>query len=53
MILTARATAMVCWLFVGSSIFSAVFGLLGGQDVIRDFVLALDWGRSVSCCWCR
>src|SRR5262245_49396229 len=43
-ILTARATAMVCWLFVGSSIFSAVFGLLGGQDVIRDFVLALDLG---------
>ncbi len=43
-ILTARATAMVCWLFVGSSIFSAVFGLLGGQDVIRDFVLAMDLG---------
>ena len=43
-ILTARATAMVCWLFVGSSIFSAVFGLLGGQDVIRDFVLAMNLG---------
>ena len=43
-ILTARATAMVCWLFVGSSIFSSVFGLLGGQDVIKDFVLALDLG---------
>jgi TRAP-type mannitol/chloroaromatic compound transport system permease large subunit len=37
-----RATAMVCWLFVGSSIFSSVFGLLGGSQVIKDVVLALD-----------
>jgi tripartite ATP-independent transporter DctM subunit len=43
-ILTARATAMVCWLFVGSNIFSSVFGLLGGQDVIKDFMLWLDLG---------
>ncbi len=43
-ILTARATAMVCWLFVGSTIFSSVFGLLGGQDVIKDFMLWLDLG---------
>jgi tripartite ATP-independent transporter DctM subunit len=43
-VLTARATAMVCWLFVGSNIFSAVFGLMGGQDVIKDAVLALDLG---------
>ncbi|MBA4095584.1 MAG: C4-dicarboxylate ABC transporter [Rhodospirillum sp.] len=43
-ILTARATAMVCWLFVGSSIFSSVFGLLGGQEVIKDFMLWLDLG---------
>ena len=35
---------MVCWLFVGSNIFSSVFGLLGGQDVIKDFVLWLDLG---------
>jgi TRAP-type mannitol/chloroaromatic compound transport system permease large subunit len=35
---------MVCWLFVGSTIFSSVFGLLGGQDVIRDFMLWLDLG---------
>jgi TRAP-type mannitol/chloroaromatic compound transport system permease large subunit len=34
----------VCWLFVGSNIFSSVFGLLGGQDVIKDFVLWLDLG---------
>ncbi|MGK9166825.1 TRAP transporter large permease subunit [Inquilinus limosus] len=40
--LTIRATAMVCWLFVGSAIFSSVFGLLGGQQVIKDVVLALD-----------
>ena len=43
-ILTARATAMVCWLFVGSNIFSSVFGLLGGQEVIKDFMLWLDLG---------
>ncbi|MDZ4735409.1 MAG: TRAP transporter large permease subunit [Rhodospirillaceae bacterium] len=42
--LTARATAMVCWLFVGSSIFSSVFGLLGGQDLIKEWMLALDLG---------
>jgi TRAP-type mannitol/chloroaromatic compound transport system permease large subunit len=29
--LTAKTTAMVCWLFVGSALFSAVFALLGGQ----------------------
>jgi tripartite ATP-independent transporter DctM subunit len=42
--LTARATAMVCWLFVGSAIFSSVFGLLGGQDLIKEWMLALDIG---------
>jgi len=26
---------MVCWLFVGSGIFSAAFALLGGQEVIE------------------
>lgn len=40
--LTARTTAMVCWLFVGSFLFSAVFAYLGGHEVIRDFVVALD-----------
>ena len=34
--LTARTTAMVCWLFVGSALFSAVFAILGGQEVHRD-----------------
>ena len=29
--LTAKTTAMVCWLFVGSALFSAVFALHGGR----------------------
>jgi TRAP-type mannitol/chloroaromatic compound transport system permease large subunit len=32
---------MVCWLFVGSSIFSAAFALLGGQELIEKWVLGL------------
>ena len=40
--LTAKTTAMVCWLFVGSSIFSAAFALLGGQDIINRWVLSMD-----------
>jgi tripartite ATP-independent transporter DctM subunit len=40
--LTARTSAMVCWLFVGSSIFSAAFALLGGQELIEKWVLSLD-----------
>jgi tripartite ATP-independent transporter DctM subunit len=40
--LTARTTALVCWLFVGSFIFSSVFGYLGGQHVIEQFVLSLN-----------
>lgn len=40
--LTARASAMVCWLFVGSAVFSAVFALLGGQQVVEQFVLSLN-----------
>ncbi|MCY1207636.1 TRAP transporter, DctM subunit [compost metagenome] len=39
--LTAKTSAMVCWLFVGSSIFSAAFALLGGQRVIEEWVLSL------------
>jgi TRAP-type mannitol/chloroaromatic compound transport system permease large subunit len=39
--LTAKTTAMVCWLFVGSSIFSAAFALLGGQEIIEHWVLSL------------
>ena len=39
--LTAKTTAMVCWLFVGSSIFAAAFALLGGQEIIERWVLGL------------
>ena len=39
--LTAKTSAMVCWLFVGSSIFSASFALLGGQEIIEHWVLSL------------
>ena len=40
--LTAKATAMVCWLFVGSWTFASVFSYLGGHDIIADFVGGLD-----------
>ncbi|MBP6221755.1 MAG: TRAP transporter large permease subunit, partial [Limnohabitans sp.] len=40
--LTAKTSAMVCWLFVGSSIFSAAFALLGGQEIINTWVLGMD-----------
>jgi TRAP-type mannitol/chloroaromatic compound transport system permease large subunit len=40
--LTARTSAMVCWLFVGSGIFSAAFALLGGQELLEKWVLSLD-----------
>jgi len=40
--LTAKTTAMVCWLFVGSAIFSAVFALHGGQSLIERWVLGMD-----------
>ena len=40
--LTAKTTAMVCWLFVGSALFSAVFALLGGQALLESWVLAFD-----------
>ncbi|MEN8837957.1 MAG: TRAP transporter large permease subunit [Celeribacter marinus] len=40
--LTVRTTAMVCWLFVGSYVFSSVFSYLGGEKVIEEFVTHLD-----------
>jgi TRAP-type mannitol/chloroaromatic compound transport system permease large subunit len=40
--LTAKTSAMVCWLFVGSSIFSAAFALLGGQELINQWVLGMN-----------
>src|SRR6185369_4756560 len=40
--LTAKTTAMVCWLFVGSALFSAVFALHGGQQLIEKWVLSFQ-----------
>jgi TRAP-type mannitol/chloroaromatic compound transport system permease large subunit len=40
--LCAKTSAMVCWLFVGSSIFAAAFALLGGQEIINAWVKSLD-----------
>jgi tripartite ATP-independent transporter DctM subunit len=40
--LTARATAMVCYLFIGSWTFSSVFAILGGQAVVEQFFLSLN-----------
>jgi TRAP-type mannitol/chloroaromatic compound transport system permease large subunit len=40
--LTAKTTAMVCWLFVGSALFSAVFAILGGQALLEKWVLSLN-----------
>ena len=40
--LTARTSAMVCYLFVGSWTFSSVFSYLGGEGLIKQFVLAMD-----------
>lgn len=40
--LTARTTAMICWLFVGSALFSSVFALLGGQAFVEQWVIGLN-----------
>jgi tripartite ATP-independent transporter DctM subunit len=40
--LTARTSAMVCWLFVGSATFASVFAYLGGQQFVSEFVTGLD-----------
>ncbi|HJS37456.1 MAG TPA: TRAP transporter large permease subunit [Burkholderiales bacterium] len=40
--LTARTSAMVCWLFVGSSTFASIFAYLGGEEIIKDFVIGLE-----------
>jgi tripartite ATP-independent transporter DctM subunit len=44
--LTARATAMVCYLFIGSWTFSAVFAVLGGQQVVEQFFLSLNLSQT-------
>ncbi len=40
--LTGKATAMVCWLFVGSWTFASVFSYLGGHDIIEHWIVSLD-----------
>jgi TRAP-type mannitol/chloroaromatic compound transport system permease large subunit len=40
--LTAKTTSMVCWLFVGSALFSSVFAILGGQSLVEQWVLSFD-----------
>ncbi len=40
--LTTKTTSMVCWLFVGSALFSAVFAILGGQQIIESWVLGMN-----------
>ena len=44
--LTAKTSAMVCWLFVGSAIFSAAFALLGGQELVEKWVLGLNLSKT-------
>jgi len=40
--LTARTSAMVCWLFVGSATFASIFAYLGGNQIIKEFVLGMN-----------
>ncbi|OYZ36497.1 MAG: C4-dicarboxylate ABC transporter [Polynucleobacter sp. 24-46-87] len=40
--LTAKTSAMVCYLFVGSWTFSSVFSYLGGEHIIKDFMMSMD-----------
>ncbi len=40
--LTAKATAMVCWLFVGSWTFASVFSYLGGEHLISEWVIGMN-----------
>ncbi|MFG6412528.1 TRAP transporter large permease subunit [Roseateles sp. DC23W] len=44
-LLTAKTSAMVCWLFVGSAIFSAAFALLGGQELVEKWVLGMQLSK--------
>jgi tripartite ATP-independent transporter DctM subunit len=40
--LTARTSAMVCFLFVGSATFASVFSYLGGEHVVKDLMLGMN-----------
>ena len=45
-LLTAKTSAMVCWLFVGSAIFSAAFALLGGQELVERWVMSMNLSKT-------
>ncbi len=50
--LTAKATSMVCWIFVGSWTFASVFSYLGGHTIIEHWVLSFDmapWQFLIMC----
>jgi len=40
--LTAKTTAMIMWLFVGSWTFASVFSYLGGHEVFEHFFKSMD-----------
>ena len=40
--LTAKTTAMIMWLFIGSWTFSSVFSYLGGHEVFEHFFKSMD-----------
>ena len=40
--LTAKTTAMIMWLFIGSWTFSSVFSYLGGHEVFEHFFKSID-----------
>ena len=40
--LTAKTTAMVCWLFVGSWTFASIFSYLGGHTVVEHWILGMN-----------
>ena len=44
--LTAKTSAMVCWLFIGSAIFSAAFALLGGQELVERWVMSMNLSKT-------
>jgi tripartite ATP-independent transporter DctM subunit len=43
--LTARTSAMVCYLFVGSWTFASIFSYLGGHDLIEAWILGANLSR--------
>ena len=40
--LTAKTTAMVCWLFVGSWTFASIFSYLGGHTVVEHWIVGMN-----------